>query len=53
MENIFQWIVVGMSEVIAVGINIWGPVSAIANCILVTAILLLMAANLFSVKAFG
>ena len=53
-SNIFQWIVVGMSEVIAVGeyMKFWFPElpTWIPGII---AILLLMAANLFSVKAFG
>ncbi|HDI7716818.1 TPA: amino acid permease [Staphylococcus aureus] len=53
-SNIFQWIVVGMSEVIAVGeyMKFWFP--ELPTWIPgVIAILLLMAANLFSVKAFG
>ncbi|GAA5468814.1 putative transport protein YifK [Staphylococcus aureus] len=53
-SNIFQWIVVGMSEVIAVGeyMKFWFPElpTWIPGII---AILLLTAANLFSVKAFG
>ncbi|QOJ77235.1 amino acid permease [Staphylococcus aureus] len=53
-SNIFQWIVVGMSEVIAVGeyMKFWFPElpTWIPGII---AILLLMVANLFSVKAFG
>lgn len=53
-SNIFQWVVVGMSEVIAVGeyMNYWFP--NLPNWIPgVIAVLLLMGANLFSVKAFG
>ncbi|MBO1198627.1 amino acid permease [Staphylococcus simiae] len=53
-SNIFQWVVVGMSEVIAVGeyMNYWFP--NLPNWIPgIIAVLLLMAANLFSVKAFG
>ena len=53
-SNIFQWVVVGMSEVIAVGeyMNYWFP--NLPNWIPgIVAVLLLMAANLFSVKAFG
>ncbi|WP_281673231.1 amino acid permease [Staphylococcus auricularis] len=53
-SNIFQWIVVGMSEVIAVGeyMNYWFPdlPQWIPGVIVV---LLLLAANLTSVKAFG
>lgn len=53
-SNIFQWIVVGMSEVIAVGeyMNYWFPDLPrwIPGVIVV---LLLLAANLTSVKAFG
>lgn len=53
-SNIFQWIVVGMSEVIAVGeyMKFWFP--ELPTWIPgVIAILLLMVANSFSVKAFG
>ncbi|PNZ90253.1 amino acid permease [Staphylococcus pettenkoferi] len=53
-SNIFQWIVVGMSEVIAVGqyMNYWFP--ELPQWIPgVIVILLLAAANLVSVKAFG
>ena len=53
-SNIFQWVVVGMSEVIAVGeyMNYWFP--NLPQWIPgVIAILLLAAANLVSVKAFG
>ena len=53
-SNIFQWIVVGMSEVIAVGeyMNYWFP--NLPQWIPgVVAVLLLLAANLTSVKAFG
>jgi AAT family amino acid transporter len=53
-SNIFQWIVVGMSEVIAVGeyMNFWFPnlPQWIPGVIVV---LLLLGANLVSVKAFG
>ncbi|MCU5745222.1 amino acid permease [Staphylococcus sp. SQ8-PEA] len=53
-SNIFQWIVVGMSEVIAVGqyMNYWFPdlPQWIPGVIVV---FLLAAANLTSVKAFG
>lgn len=52
--NIFQWIVVGMSEVIAVGeyMNFWWPElpTWIPGVIVV---ILLAAANAVSVKAFG
>lgn len=53
-SNVFQWVVVGMSEVIAVGeyMNYWFP--SLPNWIPgVIAVLFLMAANLVSVKAFG
>ena len=53
-SNVFQWVVVGMSEVIAVGeyMNYWFP--SLPNRIPgVIAVLFLMAANLVSVKAFG
>ena len=53
-SNIFQWIVVGMSEVIAVGeyMNYWFP--NLPQWIPgVVAVLLLLATNLTSVKAFG
>lgn len=53
-SNIFQFIVVGISEVIAVGeyMNYWWPdLPQIIPGIVV--ILFLMFANLFSVKAFG
>ena len=53
-SNIFQWIVVGMSEVIAVGeyMNYWFP--HLPQWIPgVIAIVLLLVANLASVKAFG
>lgn len=53
-SNIFQYVVVGISEVIAVGeyMNYWWPnLPAIIPGI--TVILFLMLANLFSVKAFG
>ena len=53
-SNIFQWVVVGMSEVIAVGeyMNYWFPdlPQWIPGIIVV---LLLAGANLVSVKAFG
>ena len=53
-SNIFQWVVVGMSEVIAVGeyMNFWFPhlPQWIPGIIVVA---LLMGANLVSVKAFG
>lgn len=53
-SNIFQWVVVGMSEVIAVGeyMNFWFPhlPQWIPGVIVV---LLLAGANLVSVKAFG
>ncbi|WP_436860346.1 amino acid permease [Staphylococcus caeli] len=53
-SNIFQWVVVGMSEVIAVGeyMNYWFPdlPQWIPGVIVV---LLLAGANLVSVKAFG
>lgn len=53
-SNIFQWVVVGMSEVIAVGeyMNYWFPdlPQWIPGVIVVA---LLMGANLVSVKAFG
>ncbi len=53
-SNVFQWVVVGMSEVIAVGeyMNYWFP--SFPNWLPgVIAVLFLMAANLVSVKAFG
>lgn len=53
-SNIFQYVVVGISEVIAVGeyMNYWWPnLPTIIPGI--TVILFLMLANLFSVKAFG
>jgi len=53
-SNIFQWVVVGMSEVIAVGeyMNYWFP--NLPNWIPgIVAVALLMGANLVSVKAFG
>ncbi|MEJ7370925.1 amino acid permease, partial [Staphylococcus caprae] len=53
-SNIFQWIVVGMSEVIAVGeyMNYWFP--HLPQWIPgVIAVVLLLIANLASVKAFG
>ena len=53
-SNIFQYIVVGISEVIAVGsyMNYWWPnLPAIIPGIIV--VLFLMLANLISVKAFG
>ena len=53
-SNIFQYVVVGISEVIAVGeyMNYWWPnLPTIIPGIAV--ILFLMLANLFSVKAFG
>ncbi|PTE95828.1 gamma-aminobutyrate permease, partial [Staphylococcus cohnii] len=53
-SNIFQWVVVGMSEVIAVGqyMNYWFPdlPQWIPGVIVVA---LLLCANLVSVKAFG
>ncbi|MDW8798057.1 gamma-aminobutyrate permease [Staphylococcus xylosus] len=53
-SNVFQWVVVGMSEVIAVGeyMNYWFPdlPQWIPGVIVVA---LLAAANLVSVKAFG
>lgn len=53
-SNIFQWVVVGMSEVIAVGeyMNYWFP-NLPAWIPGIIAVLLLTAANLVSVKAFG
>ncbi|QSF52121.1 amino acid permease [Staphylococcus sp. SB1-57] len=53
-SNIFQWVVVGMSEVIAVGeyMNYWFP-NLQAWIPGIIAVLLLTAANLVSVKAFG
>ena len=53
-SNIFQWVVVGMSEVIAVGeyMNYWFP--DLPQCIPgIIVVLLLAGANLVSVKAFG
>lgn len=53
-SNIFQWVVVGMSEVIAVGeyMNYWFPdLSQWIPGVIVVA--LLAGANLVSVKAFG
>ena len=53
-SNIFQWVVVGMSEVIEVGeyMNYWYP--HLPNWIPgIVAVALLMVANLASVKAFG
>ncbi|MBO0481843.1 amino acid permease [Candidatus Enterococcus courvalinii] len=53
-SNIFQYVVVGISEVIAVGeyMNYWWPnLPTIIPGI--TVVLFLMLANLFSVKAFG
>ena len=52
-SNVFQWVVVGMSEVIAVGeyMNYWFP--SLLMDTRSDSSSLLMAANLVSVKAFG